>query len=95
MSSGSAQRVKIVDLDGLASLIEKLSSREALALGALRPGLPNHVRIVSKHRLEGLAKPNVIARTADSIIYLSARPAFALLDFDTKGMTSEQATEKV
>jgi hypothetical protein len=89
MSSGSAQRAKIIDLDGLASLIEKLSSREALALGALRPGLPDHVRIVSKHRLAGLAKPNVIARTADNIAYLSGRPAFALLDFDTKGMTSE------
>jgi hypothetical protein len=40
MSSGSAQRAKIIDLDGLASLIEKLSSREALALGALRPACP-------------------------------------------------------
>jgi hypothetical protein len=86
-SRGAAWRAQIADLRQLASLIEELRSDEAIALGALRPDVPDLVRIVNKKQLlNGVARPDVIARTSDCIIFSSGRPAFALLDYDTKGM---------
>jgi hypothetical protein len=40
MSRGSARRVQIADVGELATLIDRLQSNEALALGALRSDLP-------------------------------------------------------
>jgi hypothetical protein len=85
MSHGSARRVQIADIGQLAALIDRLQSNEAIALGALRSDLPDQVEIVTKRMLNG-AKPRVIARTGDNIVFSSGRPALALLDFDTKGM---------
>jgi hypothetical protein len=52
------------------------------------------VRIISKKELaSGPIRSDVIARTGDAIIYRNEHPAFALLDFDTKGMPPDVATE--
>ena len=83
MSRGTAKRVKLTDLSQLADLIDGMSSNEAIALGTLRPDLPDQVRIVAKANLNGA--DNVIARTADNLLYLPGQ-ALALLDFDSKGM---------
>jgi hypothetical protein len=89
MSSGTAQRVKLASLAQFAALIEQLPSDQAIALGALRYDLPDQVKVVTKSKLKelnGTAQPHTIARTAEHILWRPDHPAFALLDFDVKGM---------
>jgi len=88
MSSGEARRVPITDVGQLAALIGDLEANQAIALGGLRAGLREQVRVVTKARLDGVngVPHNVIARTADAIVYRNDQQAFALLDFDTKGI---------
>jgi hypothetical protein len=88
MSRGTARRVRLAGIADLADLIEGLRSNEAIALGALRPGLPDQVEIVAKDKVNGAAQPNVIARTGANIIYPAEQPGLVLLDFDSKGMPS-------
>jgi hypothetical protein len=79
----------IADVQGLASLISNLGSQEALALGTLRAGLPDQVEIATKRNLDelnGTARSDLISRTGDNLMFRPGQPAFALLDFDTKGM---------
>ena len=91
MQHGRARRVKVNGIADLAALVERLDSNQALALGALRADLPEDVEIVTKHKLNGHPRPDVIARTGDDILYRKGRPAFALLDYDTKGMPPDIA----
>ena len=92
MAHGRARRVKIADVAQLAAVIGKLQSSQAIGLGALRDDLPDEVGIVTKVKLNGAERPDLIARTGDAIVYRGGRPAFVLLDFDTKGMPPEVAT---
>jgi hypothetical protein len=85
MANGTAERASISEVSGLAKLIEKLGNDQAITLGALRAGLRKKVKVVTARQLNGRARPNIIARTGANIIYEEG-PAFALLDFDTKGM---------
>jgi hypothetical protein len=92
MSHGRAERVQVHDVSEFSELISGLNSNQAIALGMLRPGLADHVRVVTKRKLDefnGTADPGIIARTGSHIVYAPERPAFALLDFDTKGMPPE------
>ena len=91
MGNGEARRVEIAGIGDLAALIEQLRVNEAIALGALRPGLQPPVQVVTKRQLNGQA--NTIARTAADISYIKGQPALALLDFDSKGMPNEVAAE--
>jgi hypothetical protein len=84
MAQGVAERVRVASVSELATLIEKLSASQAIALGALRTSLPDKVEVISERNLNGVARPDIIARTGANIVYQG--PAFALLDFDTKGM---------
>ena len=94
MSRGKAQRTKVADVEQLADLIENIGSDQALALGSLRTGLPDQVRITTKAKLlNGVPGPDIIARLHSDIIYRPGRPAFALLDFDIKGMPPDIKTE--
>jgi hypothetical protein len=94
MGNGAAKRLRFAGVEEFASYIGNLDSNEAIALGALRPGLPDEVEIVPKARLEGLdgaAGPNVVARITEEIRYCPQCPGLALLDFDTKGMPGHVA----
>jgi hypothetical protein len=92
MTCGSAERVKVVGVDALGALIEGLQPSQALALGTLRADLPDMVEVATKKTLvNGVARPDIIARTGANILYRG--PAFALLDFDTKGMSAGVAAE--
>jgi hypothetical protein len=62
ISRGTARRIKIVDVKQLAELIEHLNSDQAIALGALRAGLADKVKVVPKDELNGRARPDLIAR---------------------------------
>ena len=87
MSRGRASRTKVADVHALAALIASLRPYQAIALGVIRDGLPDQVKIVTKEKLNGAAQPNdVIARSADYIVYRRRQQAFALIDFDSKGM---------
>ena len=91
MSRGKARRAKVADVHALAALIERLKPYQAIALGVFRDGLPDQVRIVTKDRLNGVTQPNIIARSSDYIVYRPRRQAFALIDFDSKGMPRKVA----
>jgi hypothetical protein len=88
MTRGSAQRVGIADLAGF---IAGLKSDPALALGALRPGLPSPVRVVTRRALNGATSPDVVSRTMQHIVYRAGQPGFVLFDIDTKSMPREVA----
>jgi hypothetical protein len=51
MSRGTARRVAVADIQQFAALIGELPPNEALALGALRAGLPDQVKVVTKAKL--------------------------------------------
>jgi hypothetical protein len=86
MGAGVARRVFCASLQEFAASISTYKSDAALALGALRPDLPDDVRIVTKAKLNGSTANNVVARTSEFIGYRAGQPALALFDVDTKGM---------
>jgi hypothetical protein len=65
----------------------------------LRSDLPNAVKVISKDRLakrrlnSAAVARNIIARTGSEIVFQKGQPAFALLDFDRKGMPANVAAE--
>jgi hypothetical protein len=92
MVCGSAERVKIATVAELGALIERLRPSQAIALGTLRADLPHKVDVAPKGELvNGAGQPHIIARTGDNITYQGS--AFALLDYDTKGMPPGVAAE--
>jgi hypothetical protein len=88
MAHGRARRVKLADVAELAAHIAELKSNQAIALGALRDDLPDEVAIVAMDKLNGTG---AIARTAENLHFRRGQPAFALLDFDQKGMPAAVA----
>lgn len=89
MGRGTACRVRVNNLEDLARLIGWLEQHEAIALGTLRAELPDHVQLTTATalaRLNGHAAPDLIARTAEFILYRAGTPALAMLDLDRKGM---------
>jgi hypothetical protein len=92
MWQGAAERIRLNGVDALAALIESLTPSQALALGAMRPDLPDKVEITTKKKLRnGAAQPDIVARTGSNIIYEG--PAYALLDYDSKGIPTAAAVE--
>ena len=92
MAHGTAERVRVAGVDALGALIEGLAPSQAIALGTLRADLPDKVEVTTKKRLvNGVARPDIIARTGANIVYHG--PAFALLDYDSKGMPAAVAAE--
>jgi hypothetical protein len=89
MAHGEAKRLRLNGIAELAAVIDTLNSCQAIALGALRDGLPERVAITTKDKLNGQA----IARTASNIVYCRGRAALKLYDFDSKGMPAEVKAE--
>ena len=88
MANGFARRIMIDNVRSLADLINAFKSNEAYALGRLKDGLPDRVRVVRKDDLNGAENPAVIARTLDYLTFNDCEPGLVLLDFDTKGMSA-------
>ena len=93
MVAGTARRVPLDSPASLAKLLENMPSKEAIALGRLRPDLADKVQVVLKKDLNGSTSRNVIARTADYLSYAPGEPAYMLLDHDAKGMPVEIAAK--
>jgi hypothetical protein len=94
MSAGTAERMRLDDIAALGKVIEGLQPSEAIALGALAPDLPDQVEVVTKHKfaaINGMPRPDLIARSREAIFYIPDRPVFVLLDHDPKGMPAEIA----
>jgi hypothetical protein len=91
MSSGRARRLVLPDMGELAGTIEQFEARHALGLGRLRPDLADQVRIATKQRLNGAARPGLISRTANNVIFAQGCAAPVLFDHDSKGMPAEIA----
>lgn len=86
MAKGTARRHPVPDVHALAATISELKSNQALALGRLRDGLPGEVAITTKSRLgDGKA----ISRSIENFEFTKGVSAWALLDFDEKGMPDE------
>ena len=88
MSSGIMSRILLPDWRDLARGLPHFAGNTALALGRLKPDLPDAIRLVTK-KSPKCDQPGYASRTADNILYARGQPAVLLLDFDTKGMTSE------
>ena len=86
MSRGVAHRTPVACVGSLGELIGGMRSDQAIALGALRHGLPDEVAIATRKKAVGA----VISRTTDNIIYRT-QPGFVLLDYDSKGMPPDVA----
>ena len=88
MARGTAKRERPNGLPGFATIIGGLGQNEAIALGALRPDLPDNVQVMTTSmikKLNGTAPLGTIARTNEHICYRD-KSSLALLDHDTKGM---------
>ncbi len=87
MIEGTATRVIAASARDLAGHIAACGPNQAIALGALKPGLASSVTILTKQNLG--VNPSAIARSRDFIDYQPGMPAWMLIDFDTKGMPIE------
>jgi hypothetical protein len=89
MANGLATRAEAETAAGLAHLIAECAPDQAIALGALKDELPNPVTITTKKSLPD--HPGAISRTRRFIDYRDGEPAWALIDFDVKGMPKKVA----
>jgi hypothetical protein len=90
MAQGIATRATAETAAGLAKHIVACGTDQAIALGALRVDLPDSVTITVPERLKD--SPGAITRSRDFIDYCHGAPAWALIDFDTKGMPANVDT---
>ena len=84
MVEGTANTVPAATAGEFAELIQNCCSGQAFALGSLKSGLPNPSTITIKRKKED--HPGAITRSREFIDYPPASPAWALIDFDMKGM---------
>jgi hypothetical protein len=89
MAQGTATRATAETAADLAQHIMACGTDQAIALGALRADLPNQAKITIPAKLKD--NPGAITRSRDSIDYRPGAPAWALIDFDTKGMPASVA----
>ena len=87
MVAGTAARAFAGTASDLALIVQNCSSNQAIALGALREDLSSPVNVTIKSRLD--QNPGAIARTRDFIDYRPECSAWALIDFDSKGMPDD------
>jgi hypothetical protein len=91
MANGFARRVRIDDMQGFADLINGFSPNEAYALGRIKDGLPDRVRVIRADKLNGVSDPAIIARTQDYLVFNKGEFGLALLDTDFKNMSPNVA----
>jgi hypothetical protein len=75
MASGGARRFAFDTASELAEKIGRLGSDEALTAGRMRSDLLSKVDVVTKRKLNGANRPDIIARTQDYFEYRPGEPA--------------------
>ena len=78
-------------MQGFADLINGFSPNEAYALGRIKDGLPDRVRVIRADKLNGVSDPAIIARTQDYLVFNEGEFGLALLDADFKGVSPDVA----
>ena len=89
MARGSAQRLAAETASDLARHIGSCGTEQAIVLGSLRADLPSPIAITTSSRLR--ENPGAITRSREFIDYVPGGSAWALIDFDVKGMPSQVA----
>ncbi len=90
MSRGKASRLRFRSLAQFAKVLTELSSHQAIALGRLRTGLADTVRIATKRALaNGTSRAH--PRSRETIDYAPGQPALMLFDVDAKALPPEVA----
>jgi hypothetical protein len=90
MAQGTATRATTETAADLAKHIMDCGTEQAIALGALRADLASPAKITTLAKLKD--KPDAIARSQDFIDYYPGTLAWALIDFDKKGMPDNVAS---
>jgi hypothetical protein len=90
MAQGTATRAAAETAADLAKHIMACGTGDAIALGALRADLADPAEITTPAKLKD--NPDAITRSRDFINYCPGTPAWALIDFDTKGMPDNVAS---
>jgi hypothetical protein len=90
MAQGTATRATAETATDLAEHIMACGTEQAIALGALRADLASPAKITTVAKLKD--NPDAITRSRDFIDYCPGTPAWALIDFDTKGMPDNVAS---
>src|SRR6516162_4071349 len=90
MAQGTATRATTETAADLAKHIMDCGTEQAIALGALRADLASPAKITTLAKLKD--NPDAITRSRDFIDYCPGTPAWALIDFDTKGMPDNVAS---
>lgn len=91
MAVGTAERAFVPTAAALAEIVANCRSDQALALGALKSVLASRVKVTTKAHLP--KTKGAIARAQGYIDYLPGVAAWALIDFDSKGMTDDLKTK--
>src|SRR5262249_14854553 len=94
MANGSARRVTITGMVELAGLINNFHPNEAYALGRIKDGHPDRVRVVTvaDKKLDGASDDStVIARSQEYLIFVEGEPGLVVLDIDVKAMSETTA----
>jgi hypothetical protein len=84
MAQGIATRATAETAADLAKHIMACGTDQAIALGALMADVPNPAQITTSAKSKD--NPGAITRSREFIDYRLGAPAWALIDFDTKGM---------
>jgi hypothetical protein len=87
MVQGEAERAPAATAGELAKIISYCSSNSAIALGALKNGLPSSIPITVPRKIKD--NPGAITRSREFIDYRAGVPAWVLIDFDTKGLPAQ------
>jgi hypothetical protein len=95
MSQGTARRVELDSATALAAFINKMEATDAYALGRMKDGHPDRVRVVTDANIgREKGNPNVIARTKKFLTFIAGAPGIALIDIDLKAI-SEGAKRRI
>lgn len=94
MWQGTAWRVRVGSMQGVADYIGSCQHDQAIAVGALHHEQPDKVDVVTVEtlaKMNGAAGSHTISRTSQYIKYVADKPALALVDYDTKGVSKALA----
>ncbi|MEI8396834.1 MAG: hypothetical protein WCF85_19030 [Rhodospirillaceae bacterium] len=84
MPSGRAFRRELRNSQEFADLIAELGVSNAIALGRMNDGIGDEIEITVAGR-EGYLPGGPISRSAQFFSYSEGKPAYMLIDLDTKG----------